>query len=487
MRLNQYEGSLNFGKAAYGFSTVSVMGAVPAPLVGISAGIWTGPPWLDADRIVYQACGGGACRIEAYNESLGTVATLDALGANFLIGGGGVWAAHLVGTGVRTNVGGFGPFPDATVMDASPDGRTVICNSYSTATGITIYDATGAEIFALPNVVLSNFNARLTLNTLSWQDQDGWHLIDITTNSTPFWYPRIDFVDMVVPVQLNNGQIILIERGDVLSIRRAESAKGFVLETLPVAFYPDAMGLTPPNIFRVGYCMNQGESTDSLKLIDVNVNSGAQDIGLVVGGAVVFTPGPTATQQVFEVGPAEGQSFAAGTIPPVEDPLPAPGAGGRMSLPWQGWAQSVARSLSALSGAVAGRMGPIAQLFGFGQIVVPGQTSIQATQQNDVLTLTSVDTSVAIVTDPMAKSVDLSVAGAAGLDAEFLVAAASPDLANERVVQDSSSIAWDFAVPGVAKANSRYYMSPLTTGGDPATAELVFGPTGDVVMVPIYW
>lgn len=35
--------------------------------------------------------------------------------------------------------------------------------------------------------------------------------------------------------------------------------------------------------------------------------------------------------------------------------------------------------------------------------------------------------------------------------------------------------------------SSAYYMSPLTTGGDPTTAELVFGPDGDVVMVPVYF
>lgn len=32
-----------------------------------------------------------------------------------------------------------------------------------------------------------------------------------------------------------------------------------------------------------------------------------------------------------------------------------------------------------------------------------------------------------------------------------------------------------------------YYMSPLTTGGDPSTAELIFAPDGDVVMVPVYF
>ncbi len=30
-----------------------------------------------------------------------------------------------------------------------------------------------------------------------------------------------------------------------------------------------------------------------------------------------------------------------------------------------------------------------------------------------------------------------------------------------------------------------FYMSPLTTGGDPTTAELIFAPDGDVVMVPV--
>lgn len=32
-----------------------------------------------------------------------------------------------------------------------------------------------------------------------------------------------------------------------------------------------------------------------------------------------------------------------------------------------------------------------------------------------------------------------------------------------------------------------FYMSPLTTGGDPAAAELIFNPSGDVIDVPVYF
>jgi len=34
-------------------------------------------------------------------------------------------------------------------------------------------------------------------------------------------------------------------------------------------------------------------------------------------------------------------------------------------------------------------------------------------------------------------------------------------------------------------AGASFYMSPLTTGGDPTTAELIFAPDGDVVMLPV--
>lgn len=44
----------------------------------------------------------------------------------------------------------------------------------------------------------------------------------------------------------------------------------------------------------------------------------------------------------------------------------------------------------------------------------------------------------------------------------------------------------NFTVPS-GTGGGAFFMSPLTTGGDPTTAELVFAPNGDVVMVPEYF
>jgi hypothetical protein len=44
---------------------------------------------------------------------------------------------------------------------------------------------------------------------------------------------------------------------------------------------------------------------------------------------------------------------------------------------------------------------------------------------------------------------------------------------------------WEPPTGAGSPSGSSFYMSPVTTGGDPATAELVFGPDGDVVMVPV--
>jgi hypothetical protein len=44
---------------------------------------------------------------------------------------------------------------------------------------------------------------------------------------------------------------------------------------------------------------------------------------------------------------------------------------------------------------------------------------------------------------------------------------------------------WEPPTGGGSPSGSSFYMSPVTTGGDPTTAELIFAPDGDVVMVPV--
>ena len=181
------------GQAAYGTSTVAVMGATPAALVGQVAGALFGPLWLDSNgpRIVYQSggTGSGPYIIQSYNTSTLATATVAATGQNFMAAGGGQWAKWLAGSGVSSSVtiaSPTAPLSGADLLDISPDGQVVLCDVRSSATGISVYSSAGSKIAAFPSVeVLSGRTTRLVNNILSYQDADGWHLYDIANLRVP--------------------------------------------------------------------------------------------------------------------------------------------------------------------------------------------------------------------------------------------------------------------------------------------------------------
>ncbi len=97
-----------------------------------------GTATVGSDRVYYQSAAltirscmlDGSDDIEEYPH-----------GANLILAGGGIWAAWLAGIGVRTSWGLS--LPDASLLAVSEVGDVLVCPSYSTGTGLAMYDING--------------------------------------------------------------------------------------------------------------------------------------------------------------------------------------------------------------------------------------------------------------------------------------------------------------------------------------------------------
>jgi hypothetical protein len=400
------EAGANLGKAAYGTSTISVQGAVPAALTGVVGG---GVQWLDENRIIYQSGGVGGVGpwiLQSCTIPGGVTATQSATGMNFMAAGGGNWAKFLAGSGVTTNVGGLGPFPNGAVATVSAEGQVVIIESQQLGQGLTVYNSSGTQIFRLGDVRLASKEVRLVNNIMAYQDQFGWHLVDVTTGSTPGWFPRADEVLLLVPFILG-GRIYVMEVFNKVTVRRADKPDAYVITDEPIFFSPDAIALSA-GVARIGFCTNQGESTDSLQLYDLTVATGANDKGVVSGSTVVFTPQSAIRPSTVPLGPGEGGALANQRVPPVNHPVVDPKSGGRMTVPWQAWCQNIAGDAFNTGTAAGNQPSPTPAGPSFGAVVAGSEPIVSASTTGDLLTLTSSDGSIVYTSNPASKSIDLS-------------------------------------------------------------------------------
>ena len=415
MKLCRQSG-VNFGKAGYGTSTIAVQGAIPASQTGVEGG---SVHWFSATEIIFQSMGVGGVdppSLISLVVSTDTPSTEDASGANDLFAGGGVWGAWLAGSGFRSSVGGLGPFADATVAYVSAEGQTVVIDSQQLSAGLTVYDDTGAEVLALPSVQLINSNVRLVDDILAYQDASGWHLVDVTDGSTPQWAPKLGPVGLLIPFYLGNTLWVL-EAQDSVTVRQATKSQGYVIEDQPIFFSPDVMALSA-NEVRVGYCTDQGESLSSLILVDLVVATGANEVGVVSGGTVVFTDEDDIAQTSMPTGPMEGSSLA-GDIGDPPNLQKIVGPDGRAHPVWQAWFSNIRKALSgvasfAQAGSGGGGGTPGTATPSFGAILVPSQTPVTASVAGQPFTLQSADASVDITTNPLTRTVDLSADGGSG-------------------------------------------------------------------------
>lgn len=422
MHLNNYPASAHFGKAAYGTSAVSIQGATPALLAGRFAGGPFGPSWYTGTDIIYQdgGTGSGPYVLNSYNVTTPAVTTQNGAGENFLAAGGGVWAARLdppppIGyvSGVRANIvisASAAALAAADVKDVSVDGNVVLLDFFQQATGLTVYNDSGASIFTLPTVTITNPIVRLVGDLLSYQDAQGWHIKNITTGAFASWCPPLDAVAWLVPVTMSDGSLWVVEvTNNLLRVRAATANTAWIAHNAPTAFNPDAIAYSA-GVMRLGWCLNAGESLDSLNLMDLTLATGANSLGVVSGGTVVFSSQAALSSTSVQVGPNEATGEGDVGDPPFPEKIVDQKTGLLSSLPWAGWFTGLKRKVVGLATTMASipKMPP-APSPSFGRFAFQGQPNVQAFTSNDVLTDTSDDGSISVTQNPFTKTRDWSV------------------------------------------------------------------------------
>lgn len=414
------------GDAAYGYATVSINGATPAALASYSAGCPFGPAWLTSTTIFYQndgIGGGGPYISESYNTGTTTRTTVSPLGLNQCAAGNSKWATWLANAGVTTNIGSLGTIAGAKLGDVSPDGELAIITDYQSGVGLKVYSAAGALLLNDASVLIVGIVTRLRNHLLSYQASDGWHLRDVTGGAAPF-APRInESINWITPLVTASGKQLVLERSERLTLRYAAKPNGWELSAVPLTYDPDLIELSA-GVVRIGWSGNQGESTDALTLMDLTLATGATQIGTVSGGGIVWAVGPTLEATTFEVGPVEG-STTGDLLAPIREPIADPKTQLLVTRPW-------ARYFQNLNGAVDGTVEAIASLPAivippsFGVVSPASSDPIVASQSGDTLNLTSKDGSIALKSNTLTKTLDLSLSpigrsglmGAPGLDGE---------------------------------------------------------------------
>lgn len=396
------------GSAAYGFSTVAVDGSIPSALSAVIGGVPNGCYWYDATHVFYQNFTNSAAPVcQIYNVSTHAISTVLPGGAPSGAGSS-VAAKWSPSTGVTTTVGGLGPFASAGLEDVSPAGEIAVVTTRATGSGLVVYSQTGTTLLSLPSVVLAGGVTAVRNSIIAYQDTKGWHLQNVVTGAKPLWFPRIDGVSNVVPVLVGGVLYVVEASNSQLTIRPANTSKGFVLESTPIFFNPDAVDMSG-GVCRVGYCANQGESVTSLIETDVTVATGANTRGIVSGGTIVRTPGTKFSSVKFTVGPQEGSDLTVSGYPPFTTPLVDPKTG-LMTKDWILYFQTNNQSISTVSAFAGGLPTPSAPSASFSTIAPTGQTPLTALGPDSILALTSPDSSVAFATDLVADSLATSTA-----------------------------------------------------------------------------
>ena len=328
MRLN------TLGTALYGStaSHVFVDGVQPTDLSGFTPSTkWT---WIDDTHIGGIINLGAGDKLYSVVTSTGVATVVDSFGGISVCGGGGVLAAFntaAASKGVRTNVGGFGPFSLAGLGDTDETGLSVFVQNYASDFGLNTFSAAGTSLQVLTTQLTTGYIIRARNGIFGYQAQGG-HIRNITTGVLQAYAPQTTTPFEIIPVTISGSQWVVEWTNANLVLRPATSGTGFVIASPGSAiFNPDAVELSP-GIVRIGWCVNTAESQTSLRLADVNTATAAFSLGTTAGGgAPVFTTQPNLTQSSVTVGPVEGGSLSATKQPrhAIKDDAFVGGASGK--------------------------------------------------------------------------------------------------------------------------------------------------------------
>ena len=325
------------GKAAMGYSTVSIDGAVPAALSAQSAGAPGGPSWLSTTKVAYQNYTSTAI-VESYDTGTLARATLSSSGANTVAAGNSIWGSGLASTpsAVRSNVSGHtGPISGAMLGDVSDTGQLAVVTAYPSLVGLTVYSSAGATLLSLPDVQLQQPNpgylVRIRQNLMLYLDLTaGWTMANVVGGAFSF-APRINEpIAWAVPVTTASGTTFVVEVSNRITVRYANKSAGWQIKpTGTLTFNPDIIELSA-GVLRIGWSGNSAESATALNMLDLTIATGATVNWTAPAGSLVSAPGPTLTPTTFEVGPLQGSQGSTGLYPPLQDPMINPETGG----PW---------------------------------------------------------------------------------------------------------------------------------------------------------
>jgi hypothetical protein len=387
-----------------GFGTLSIMGATPAALVGVSG---NNAHWFNSHQIVFQDYTSGAV-LKTYDTGTLAVATVDTSGGNTVGGGASVWAAWLSGVGVRTSVGGLGPFPAGGTADVSAEptlvsetGQTLFITNFATASGLSCYSVLGVLQCSIATTLTSTV-IHIRQNIISYQDASGWHLVNALTGAAvPGFLQRPNVVKLTPFTIGSSVGVMEYQSGtNLLTIRLATSLTGLTIPTVGTEFNPDVQGVDSTHV-RVAYSLTSGEAPADLIILDIDTATGTTSRGTVVSGAVVFATGPTLA----------GSTFAGSTAPgnrlPVQS-VKVLNSVGELSKPWRDALQGVSSSVQSAQTSINNLPTPTAPVPSFGTV-----GGVMAGIPGDVETFSSVDGSLTITPNQATRNVDFSVRSAA--------------------------------------------------------------------------
>lgn len=323
------------GKAAMGQAggvpALSVDGAIPAALASANGGGWA---FLDTagTTLVGQSNSGSGYRL---NQLVlpNTLSNVDASGANTVAAGGGKYQAFLVGSGVRSNIGGAYPLANAVLGSVDDDGTSVVVTNYQTGSGLNVYSATGVLLKQIDTVVTGRqFWISLRGGYLTWPSAGGWPLVVATTGQA---YPKYlqaqnVYQMIIVPNTVNTARPLVVEynnSSNQWTLRPFDSPNGLLIDSQGTQVWnPDARMVG--GLVRFAWATNNGETPTSLITLDINTATGATTKGVVSGGGMVYSAGPTLTGQTFDMATAPTTSLPWNSVPVVD-------SNRLMTAPWR--------------------------------------------------------------------------------------------------------------------------------------------------------